>query len=169
MAQIPNVLLQDSWSEDLKQSGLNLLSQGKVRDTWRLSNDYLLVIATDRISIFDFVLNALIPKKGEVLTALTHFWLTQVLTNCEHHLAHSVEYDDFNVAADLKHDTYAGLELPNLPAERCLVVKDLTKFMYNFEMIFRHHIGGSVYEKYLETGTAGGQALPPNLPKWSKL
>jgi phosphoribosylaminoimidazole-succinocarboxamide synthase len=169
MAQIPKNLPQDAWSEYLEKFGLKLVSRGKVRDTWRLTDAYLLMIATDRISIFDFVLNTSIPKKGEVLTALTHFWLTEVLSDFDHHLAYSDACQDFCVAADLRDDEFEGISLPNLPVERCLVIKDLSKMMYIFEMIFRYHIGGSVYKKYLKTSTAGGQKLPPNLPKWSKL
>ncbi|MFA4942815.1 MAG: phosphoribosylaminoimidazolesuccinocarboxamide synthase [Patescibacteria group bacterium] len=149
----------------MSSCGLTRVSQGKVRDTWRLNLDRLLVVATDRISIFDFVLNALITKKGEVLTALTHFWLTKVLGDkFSHHLVASKIDERFNAAYGLK----AG-RLPNLPIERCLVVKDLTGLIYIFEMIFRLFIGGSVFKKYQETSMAGGHLLPPNLPKWSKL
>lgn len=169
MAQIPKNLLQDAWSKYLEKSNLKLVSRGKVRDTWRLNDDYLLVVASDRISIFDFVLNALVPRKGEVLTALTHFWLTRILEGFDHHLIESDVYSYVNAAVDIRDGNFRGISLPALPAERCLVVKDLSGKMFPFEMIFRHHIGGSVYKKYLETGVAGGQQITPGLPKWSKL
>lgn len=163
MAQIPKQLKSDKLSSYLSGTGLQRVSQGKVRDTWGLS-DSLLTVATDRISIFDFVLNALIPKKGEVLTALTHFWLTKVLYEFNHHLVESVTHPEFNDAWDLREDF-----LHNLPLERCLAVEDMTGKLYPFEMIFRHHIGGSIFKSYQKTGIVGGQQLPPNLPKWSKL
>ncbi len=164
MAQIPKQLKNDKLSSYLSGTGLKRVSQGKVRDTWRLDNDSLLVVATDRISIFDFVLNALVPKKGETLTALTHFWLTKILYEFSHHLVESGTHPGFNDAWDLREDF-----LHALPLERCLVIEDMKGKLYPFEMIFRHHIGGSIFKSYQKTGLAGGQQLPANLPKWSKL
>jgi len=164
MAKIPKNLQNDKFSKYLSQEDLIQVSQGKVRNTWHLEDGQLLVVATDRISIFDFVLNALIPKKGEVLTALTHFWLTKVLSRFDHHLVPSQINPAFNAAYDLREFAFDGLEI-----ERCLVVKNMVGKLYPFEMIYRHHIGGSVYKSYLKTGMAGGQQLPPDLPKWSKL
>jgi len=150
-------------STRLQAGGITRTSSGKVRDTYYLNDDRLLVVATDRISIFDFVLNALVPQKGEVLTALTHFWLTEVLYNFKHHLIKS-DQSEYNAAHDLQ-----GGPFTDLPLERCLVVKNLSGCVWPFEMIYRHHIGGSIYKKYLETGMAGGQVITPNLPQWSKL
>jgi len=56
-------------------SELQLVSRGKVRDTYQLPDGKLLVVATDGISIFDFVLNSLVPMKGVILNAMNHFWL----------------------------------------------------------------------------------------------
>ena len=162
-AKIPELAIEQAMNRMLEAAGYARIHQGKVRDTYRISDSFLLVVATDRLSIFDFVLPVLIPGKGAVLTALTHFWLTQVFTNYSHHLVNSEKNLSHNAVNELKH------ELPELDLKRCLVVKDLSKDMLDFEMIFRHHIGGSVYKKYLETGTAGGHKLPPNLPKWSRL
>jgi phosphoribosylaminoimidazole-succinocarboxamide synthase len=170
MEKIPTNFRNDSLSEYLQKNGLRRISQGKVRDTYYLDEDWLLVVASDRISVFDFVLNASIPKKGEVLTALTHFWLTKVLLGFNNHLIEAgfrpynfkgSKYP--NAAYDLKGD------LLDLPIERCLVVRNLTGKMYPFEMIYRHHIGGSVFKKYQKTGIAGGHQLPLGLLKWSKL
>ena len=162
-AKIPELAIEKAMNRMLEAAGYARIHQGKVRDTYRISDKFLLVVATDRLSIFDFVLPVLIPGKGAVLTALTHFWLTQVFANYSHHLVNSKKDSRHNAVNELKH------ELPELDIKRCLVVKDLSKEMLDFEMIFRHHIGGSVYKKYLETGTAGGHKLPPNLPKWSRL
>lgn len=162
-AQIPELAIEKSMNRMLETAGYARIHQGKVRDTYRISDKFLLVVATDRLSIFDFVLPVLIPDKGAVLTALTHYWLSQVFVNYSHHLVNSRENLGFNAVHELKH------ELPELDLKRCLIVKDLSDEMLDFEMIFRHHIGGSVYKKYLETGTAGGHKLPLGLPKWSKL
>lgn len=171
MAQLPKDLQKNDLADYLVRVGSKLISQGKVRDTYDLSGGKLLVVASDRISVFDFVLNALIPKKGEVLTALTHFWLTEVLQAFDNQLVlaqlHPAYFDRGvypNAAYDIKEKI-----LSELPIERCLVVKNLSGKMYPFELIYRHHIGGSVFKSYQKTGLAGGHKLPLGLPKWSKL
>lgn len=135
--------------DEATELGWTLWHQGKVRDTYSSEdNSNLLVVATDRISIFDFVLKAQVPSKGEVLTALTHFWLNLVLTDTPNHLM--------------------GVPTDNeLPRERCLLVKKVD--MAPYEMIFRGHIGGSVWKEYLKSGTAGGIKLPEGLNRWDEL
>jgi len=66
--QTDTVLLRTDFPE------MELYASGKVRDLYRVSNDYLLFVATDRISAFDYVLASGIPRKGEVLTQLSLFW-----------------------------------------------------------------------------------------------
>ena len=163
MAKIPKRLERDPLIDYLADKGINLVSQGKVRNTFRLDARTLLVQATDRISIFDFVLNAEVPKKGEVLTALTHFW-GNIFSCFPNHLCKSGYKQNYNAAYDLK--KFNGL---NIPLERLLVVEDLSGQMDTYELIFRAHIGGSVYAFYIETGLVAGQAIEPNLPEWSKL
>lgn len=163
MAHIPKCLQENPLNDYLMRHGLQGVNQGKVRDTFRVDDDRLLPVATDRLSAFDFVLPVLVPKKGEVLTAMTHFWLTKVLNEFPNHLMPS-SHVGYNEAYDLREDF-----LHDLPIERCLVVKDLRGQLFPFEMIYRHHIGGSVFKSYQKTGIAGGHKLPPNLPKWSKL
>ena len=72
--------------EFMEKEGYGLVSRGKVRDTYDLGDGHYAVVASDRISIFDFVLPAIVPGKGETLTALTNFWLTEVLSPFRHHL-----------------------------------------------------------------------------------
>src|SRR5271155_4539762 len=60
-------------------SGLPLVARGKVRDTYALQNSgMLLPVASDRVSIFDFVLPAEVPQKGEVLAAMNAFWINKL-------------------------------------------------------------------------------------------
>ena len=164
MEKIPENLRNSELTKYLEKNGLPLIHEGKVRNTFQIDNDRLLIVATDRISIFDFVLNAEIPRKGEVLTALTHFWLTGPLKEYKNHLIYSEMGDHTNQAYDLQF-----YNLWDLPIERCLVVQNLSGLVWSFEMIYRYHLGGSVYKKYLATGKAGGHELPRNLPQWSKL
>lgn len=151
----------------LGRRGLRLIHQGKVRDTYLVENDVsqLLVIATDRISIFDFVLPVLIRGKGEVLTALTHFWLNVVLAQWPNHLIRSSIAPRFNGAFDL-HENYKFRGY-DFPSTRALLVR--RQIMQPYELIFRHHLGGSVWKTYQETGGAGGHTLPAGLRRWARL
>jgi phosphoribosylaminoimidazole-succinocarboxamide synthase len=161
MAKIPERIKNASVIPSLKE---HLVYQGKVRDTYKLpcgDENLLLLCATDRLSIFDFVLNALVPNKGEILTALTEFWLTEVLAEFPNHLMRSIAYPGKNYAFDLKE------VFPDIPLNRCLAVEEVE--IPPYEMIFRHHLGGSIFKKYEETGMAGGQKLPQRLPRWSFL
>ncbi|MCH7828575.1 phosphoribosylaminoimidazolesuccinocarboxamide synthase [Patescibacteria group bacterium] len=145
---------ESPFSKELRKGGLDRLYQGKVRDTYThpTNSDLLLIVATDRVSIFDLVLPAFVEKKGEVLTALTHFWLRGVLSSFPHHLRDS------------------GMLMGNfasIPAQRTSVVKKLQ--MIPFELIFRGHLGGSVWAAYQDTGMVAGKQLPHGLTKWEKL
>ena len=158
MANIPPQVKTNPNLEYLKGLGYKMSHQGKVRDTFDLGREFL-VSASDRVSIFDVVLPFEIPRKGEVLTALTHFWLTHVLSDFPHHLLKSAKHQTANAAIDL--------HLPNLDVRRCLVVNKFE--LQPFELIFRHHLGGSVRKQYEKTGIVAGQELPPGIPQWGFL
>lgn len=161
MAKIPERVKNASIIPSIKEY---LVYQGKVRDTYRLpygDDSLLLLCATDRLSIFDFVLNTLVPHKGEILTALTEFWFTEIISEFPNHLIPSIACPEKNYAFDLK-ETFS-----DIPLNRCLAVEEVE--IPPYEMIFRHHLGGSVYKEYEKTGMAGGQNLPAGLPKWSCL
>lgn len=81
MAHIPQSVLDRQ--PDLE--GLELRSRGKVRDSYEFSDypDNMLVVASDRCSIFDFVLPTLVPEKGQILTALNHFWTQKIGHICD--------------------------------------------------------------------------------------
>lgn len=142
-----------------REEGLRLVFRGKTRDTYQhpTREDLLIVVATDRGSIFDIVLPDPITAKGEVLTAFTHFWLTGLLKDVPNHLV-----TDEEVLGPL-FATYKSLD-----RRRTLVVRKLK--IQQDEMIFRMHIGGSEYKAaYVPYGLAGGQMLPLGLKKWSFL
>ncbi len=160
MATIPSKVKELMIIPALKHK---LVSQGKVRDTYQvpIQSNALVTVATDRISIFDFVLPALIPRKGQVLTALTHFWFSQVLKDLPSHLKPSLVQPGRNYAFDLK-EIY-----PELVLERSLVLYKLDIIPY--ELIFRAHLGGSVWKSYQKTGMVAGLEMPLGLVKWEKL
>ena len=151
MAVIPNAVIDHNLEELAAGKGWVLKHRGKVRDTFvnPIHPTEMITVASDRISIFDFVLPTLIPGKGEYLTALTTWWARwSRLPSARHHLMH--------------------FDIPDcFPQERSIRVRRHP--VLPVEMIFRMHLGGSVWEEYQRYGTAGGNKLPPNLKKWQKL
>src|SRR3989338_6161975 len=115
MANIPQAILERC----PPLPGLELLSRGKVRDIYDLPDhpDKLLVVTSDRISIFDFVLNALVPGKGSILNALNIFWRQLIAPFCSHDL----------VACGIAIDDYLPEPLRGNPDLQCLatVVKKI--------------------------------------------
>ncbi len=134
--------------------GLECVHRGKVRDTYHLDDDHFLVVATDGVSIFDFVLNALVSQKGQALTAMSHFWLSMLEGfGVKTHL----------VAAGAEVDQYLPEDLRGNPEllSRSLVVRSLQ--MAPVEFVARVYLTGSSLKPYREDGTVCGHSLPPGL------
>lgn len=150
MAKIPNNLIREPLA------GLELVRRGKVRDTYALPDHphLLLVVASDRISIFDFVLDALVPQKGAVLTAMNHFWRTQVMGEL---FVHDL------VAAGSAIDAHLPETLRGDPAlqVRATVVRKLR--MLPIEAIARGCLTGSGLAAYRKSGEVCGHRLPAGL------
>ena len=160
-AQVPAAVAENALSRSLASSSLTRIHRGKVRDTYELPGhpDKLLVVATDRISIFDFVLGRTVPRKGEVLTALTVFWLTQVFGDVEHHLV------TFGVGIDL----YLPEALRgNAVLQRRAVIVDKLQ-MLPVECIARGYLTGTGLAAYKKDGKVCGIELPPDLYDGSQL
>jgi phosphoribosylaminoimidazole-succinocarboxamide synthase len=125
--------------------------RGKVRDIYDLGDDRLLIVASDRISAFDWVLPNAIPDKGRVLTGLSAFWFGRI-TSCRNHLI-STEIDD------------AGLDLPAADraalAGRSMIVRKAD--VVPFECVVRGYLSGSGWREYRAGGTVCGLALPAGL------
>ena len=66
---------------------LELVHRGKVRDSYRVDDDHMLIVATDRLSAFDVVLPQPIPGKGEVLTRVANFWFARTVDTIPNHLS----------------------------------------------------------------------------------
>lgn len=133
---------------------LPLVHRGKVRDTYQLGDDKLLVVTTDAISIFDFVLNALVPGKGCILNALSHFWNYKLseLGFATHHIASGAAID--------KHLPPALRGEGELHS-RASVVRRLK--MLPVEFIARGYLTGSGLQSYLNDRTVCGHKLPDDL------
>lgn len=152
-AKIPANLLWNAQLERVDHALGPAMSIGKVRHTFNLKNGHLLQIATDRLSIFDFVLNAEVPKKGEVLTAMTVFWLTGPLHEIANHLvAYGPDIDKY-LPAELQGD----LDLQR----RAVVIKRL--YPIEYECIVRGYLTGTGLKDYHESGIVGGHRLPEGL------
>ena len=132
MVHVPNAVAVSELSTALEKK-LRLRGRGKVRDTYELPGGKLLVVATDRISIFDFVLGCLIPVKGEILTAITAYWLTGPLKTFSNHLIAAGAAIDQHLPKTLQGRT--DLQ------KRALVVQNLT--MAPIEAIVRGYLTGS--------------------------
>jgi phosphoribosylaminoimidazole-succinocarboxamide synthase len=134
--------------------GLKLFSSGKVRDTYALPDNRLLVCATDGVSIFDFVLNSLIPSKGIILNAMNHFWMTYLTQfGFKTHLVAAGSGIDQYLPSDLR----GNLDLQS----RAVVVDRLP--MVPVEFIARAVLTGSALKSYRQTGQVCGHRLLPGL------
>jgi len=134
---------------------LPLIGRGKVRDMYAVGNDKLLIVATDRISAFDVILDDPVPGKGRVLTALTEFWLER--------LAHIVPNHATGIAPE---DVVAPREREQV-AGRAMVVKRLEPILV--EAVARGYLIGSGWKDYQATGAVCGITLPPGLRQAQRL
>ena len=127
-------------------TGLNLRARGKVRDIYEDPNqpDRLLIIATDRISAFDYILATGIPHKGRVLTQMTLFWLDFLEDTVENHLL-STDVSDLDPSLD----------------GRSMWVRRLD--MFDVECVARGYLSGSGWKEYQQTGKVCGITLPKGL------
>jgi len=130
-----------------------LLNRGKVRDVYRLESGNLLIVATDRISAFDYVLPTPIPGKGEVLTQLSNFWFDKTGGIIANHL---VDRDPF--AGDAAKAHLRG---------RSVVVKSARSLPV--EAIVRGYLAGSGLKEYRAQGTVCGITLPEGLVESGRL
>jgi phosphoribosylaminoimidazole-succinocarboxamide synthase len=126
---------------------LTHLYSGKVRELYLADNGLLLLVATDRISAFDYVLEPPIPGKGKILTALSLWWFDRLADVVPNHVVHAP------VAAE-----FAGRAMTCLPLE-----------MISAECVARGYLAGSGLAEYRKDGRVCGIALPPGLTDGSRL
>jgi phosphoribosylaminoimidazole-succinocarboxamide synthase len=136
---------------------LKFFARGKVRDTYELGPDQLLMVATDRISAFDHVLPNGIPDRGKVLTQLSIFWFSQTDTFQPNHLISGMVPD---LPASLK-DHRQNL------AGRFMIVRKAKRI--DFECVVRGYLAGSAWKEYQESQTLAGESMPAGLRQSEKL
>lgn len=127
--------------------GVTHLHSGKVRDLYTLPDGNLLMVASDRISAYDFVLTPGIPDKGEILTRMSLWWFEQL--------------------KDLVPNHVVSTEVPDVVAGRAVICERLD--MYPVECVARGYLTGSGLLDYNATGEVCGIALPGGLVDGSKL
>jgi phosphoribosylaminoimidazole-succinocarboxamide synthase len=128
-------------------AGATHVHSGKVRDLYRLDDGRLLMVASDRISAYDFVLESTIPDKGAVLTQMSLWWFEQL--------------------ADLVPNHIVSSDVPEEVRGRAVVCEELA--MFPVECVARGYLTGSGLADYRATGEVCGVALPAGLVDGSRL
>jgi len=134
---------------------LKAFKKGKVRDVYDV-NDKLLLIVTDRISAFDFVLHEPIPNKGICLTQISKFWFDFFKDTAQNHVI-SAEIEDFPEELQIYKKILNG---------RSMLVKKAKVFPV--ECIVRGYISGSAWKSYQKNGSVCGIKLPKGLKESDK-
>jgi phosphoribosylaminoimidazole-succinocarboxamide synthase len=128
-------------------NGWQHLRTGKVRDLYRNSKDEILLVASDRISAFDWVLPSEIPNKGAILTQLSLFW--------------------FELLEDIVPNHIVSDDVPTEVSDRAVIVKPLD--MFAIECVARGYLTGSGLTEYKSNQTVCGNSLPAGLVDGSQL
>ena len=141
---------------ETRLNGLPPHRQGKVRDIYDVG-DALLLVATDRISAFDYVLASGIPDKGRVLTQLSAFWFARTQHIVSNHV---IETDANRFPSELRRHA-------EILAGRSMLVRKTNPIP--IECVARGYLAGSGWKDYLATGTVCGVQLPPGLRESDRL
>ncbi len=133
---------------------LQRLRRGKVRDVYAVDDSTLLLVATDRVSAFDVVMNETIPDKGAVLTQLTAWWLESLGSAVPHHM---ITADTGEIVARVP------VLIPHIDelAGRTMLCRRAEVFPV--ECVIRGYLSGSAWKEYSATGTLAAERLAPGL------
>lgn len=137
-------------------TNLNPTHQGKVRDLYEFE-DKLLIVSTDRISAYDFVLPNGIPYKGQVLTGISEFWFDYTELIVKNHMITTNPTE------------YPGIQQSDIPmlAGRSMLVQKANRI--DIECVVRGYIAGSAWKEYQADGTVCGEKLSGGLIESEKL
>ena len=128
-------------------TGWKHLRTGKVRDLYTNDNNEILLVASDRVSAYDWVMPTVIPGKGEVLTQLSLFW--------------------FELLEDIVGNHIVSTDVPESVEDRAIIVQPLT--MFNVECVARGYLTGSGWNEYQNNKAVCGNKLPDGLLDGSQL
>ncbi|ODV86020.1 hypothetical protein CANARDRAFT_28072 [[Candida] arabinofermentans NRRL YB-2248] len=136
---------------------LPLLARGKVRDIYTINENYLLFVATDRISAYDVIMNNGIKDKGIILTKLSIFWFNLLQTNIKNHI---VAFENDEIFKILPNELSEAKYKSQLQ-DRCLIVQKYD--LIPLEVIVRGYITGSAWKEYKQTKTVHGSTIDYDL------
>lgn len=139
------------------QINLPLLKKGKVRDVYD-AGKMLLIVASDRVSVFDCVLPSQIPDKGKILTQISNFWFAKTISIVPNHMISS-DINEINIILKL------GLD-PQYYSGRTVLVKKCERI--DFECVVRGYITGSAWKEYQKSGTVCGEKIKEGLKEAQK-
>ncbi|MDA8692160.1 phosphoribosylaminoimidazolesuccinocarboxamide synthase [Candidatus Pseudothioglobus singularis] len=134
---------------------LPLLHQGKVRDIYDIDSQYMLIIATDRLSAFDVIFEQPIASKGKILTEIANFWFDKTKHIIQNHLT-KIKLEEVLTAKEVE-----------MLSGRAIVVKKLKPLPV--EAVVRGYLIGSGWKEYQESQSVCGIALPEDLRLASRL
>ncbi len=134
---------------------LKKIYSGKVRDLYEIDEQRMLMVASDRLSAFDVILDDPIPGKGEILTQISNFWFQKLVHIMPNHFTGNTVYDV------LPEDQARALE------KRAVVAKKLEPV--KVEAIVRGYLAGSGWKDYQQSGSVCGIALPAGLQEAQQL
>ena len=142
-------------TQQLPTLSLKKIYSGKVRDLYEIDDKRMLMVASDRLSAFDVILDDPIPRKGEILTQISNFWFNKLAYIMPNHFTGESVYD------------VLPKEEADLIKDRAVVCKRLNPI--KIESIVRGYLTGSGLKDYKQTGTICGLKLPEGLVEASKL
>lgn len=140
---------------DIPVVDLPLLHRGKVRDLYEAGEGHLLIVASDRISAFDVVMDEPVPDKGRVLTGISSFWFDELADVAPNHV----------VSTDVKHFP-AGATHPDLAGRSVLCRR---AEMLPIECIVRGYLSGTAWKEYRTSGTVHSMPMPTGLRESERL
>jgi len=141
---------------DIEIPGVKKIYSGKVRELFQLDGDRMLMVATDRISAFDYVLPTPIPGKGSILTRMSVFWFDYLKDVLENHI---IEHDFSRFPESLK--SYSFLR------DRSVIVRKVRRLP--IECVVRGYLAGSGWKEYVQHGKVCGITLPAGLKESDRL
>tara|TARA_Y100001970_G_scaffold41483_1_gene51235 strand:+ start:13434 stop:14330 length:897 start_codon:yes stop_codon:yes gene_type:complete len=143
----------------LKNTNLNnKIHSGKVRDIYELNDDFLLFVATDRISAFDVIMNEVVPGKGIILNQLSSFWFNLLKEYENHYISSGIDFD-FSTFNNHKN-------LDQKILQRSTIVKKAKRI--DMECVVRGYITGSAWNEYKKHQTMNGMILDKNIVEAQK-
>src|SRR5438876_5002103 len=137
----------------MSTTGLPHLYSGKVRELYEVAHDRLLLVASDRVSVFDVVLPDEIPDKGRVLTGVSQFWFDQTSGVVPNHVI-SCDPTDFP-------------ETAGAVSGRAMLVRATRPI--RLECVVRGYLFGAAWKEYNEQGSVGGFSVPKGLQQAERL